>query len=60
MVLSLRAKKGMVSLNQLESQRLMQLNDIEKAILDGERGRAPQKAMELIVRYAKVLGAEKL
>ena len=38
----------------------MQLNDIAKAILDGERGRAPQQAMELIVRYARVLGAERL
>jgi predicted aconitase len=38
----------------------MELSDIEKAILDGERGPAPQNAMELIVRYAGVLGAERL
>ena len=38
----------------------MILDDIQKAILDGQRGRAPQKAMELIVRYARVLGAERL
>lgn len=38
----------------------MKLSDIEKSILDGERGQAPQKAMELIMRYAGVLGAERL
>jgi len=38
----------------------MKLSDIEKAVMDGERGRAAQKAMELIVRYATVLGAERL
>ena len=38
----------------------MKLSDIEKAILHGERGRASQQAMELIVRYAGVLGAEQL
>lgn len=38
----------------------MNLDDTQKATLDGERGVAPQKAMELIVRYARVLGAERL
>ena len=38
----------------------MQLTDTQKAILDGQRGKAPQKAMELIVRYAGILGAEQL
>ncbi len=38
----------------------MNLDDTQKATLDGERGVAPQKAMELIVRYAGVLGAERL
>ena len=51
----------MASIHLLESERtLMKLNDIQKAILDGDRGRAPQQAMELIVRYASVLGAERL
>jgi len=38
----------------------MQLTDTQKAILDGQRGKAPRKALELIVRYAKVLGAGQL
>jgi predicted aconitase len=38
----------------------MELTDAEKAILNAEYGPAPQKAMELIVRYAAVLGAERL
>jgi hypothetical protein len=51
----------MASSNLFESERtLMNLDDAQKAILDGECGRAPQKAMELIVRYARVLGAERL
>lgn len=40
--------------------QLMKLNEAQKAILDGKRGRAPQMAMEVIVRYARVLGAEHL
>jgi cis-L-3-hydroxyproline dehydratase len=60
-VLPFCLKKGMASLNLLESERTqMNLNGIQKSILDGERGQAPQKAMELIVRYAGVLGAERL
>ena len=35
------------------------LADDEKAMLDGARGIAKQKAMELLVRYAKALGAER-
>ncbi len=37
----------------------MYLTDSEKAFLDGKRGRAQQKAMELLVRYAEALGAER-
>lgn len=38
----------------------MRLTDDEQAMLDGKRGRAQQKAMELLVRYGDVLGAERL
>jgi predicted aconitase len=37
----------------------MILADDEKAMLDGAGGLAKQKAMELLVRYAKALGAER-
>ena len=37
----------------------MNLTDSEKAFLDGSRGKAQQKAMELLVRYAEALGAER-
>jgi predicted aconitase len=37
----------------------MQLTDRERAMLDGGEGRARQKAMELLVRYAEALGAER-
>jgi hypothetical protein len=37
----------------------LQLTDREKAMLDGQGGRAQQKAMELLVRYAEALGAER-
>ncbi len=37
----------------------MQLTDSDKAFLDGRRGKAQQKAMELLVRYADALGAER-
>jgi predicted aconitase len=37
----------------------MLLRDDEKAMLDGRRGKAQQKAMELLVRYADALGAER-
>jgi hypothetical protein len=37
----------------------MYLTDSEKAFLDGKRGKAQQKAMELLVRYAEALGAER-
>ncbi len=37
----------------------MKLTDDEKAMLDGSRGPARQKAMELLVRYAEALGAER-
>lgn len=36
----------------------MRLRDDEKAMLDGERGTARQKAMDLLVRYAEALGCE--
>ena len=38
----------------------MRLTDVEKRMLDGGYGAARQKAMELIVRYAGVLGADSL
>ena len=37
----------------------MILTDTEKAMLDGEGGKARQKAMALLVRYAEALGAER-
>src|SRR5882672_1475253 len=37
----------------------VKLTDSEKAFLDGTRGKAQQKAMELLVRYAEALGAER-
>jgi predicted aconitase len=38
----------------------LKLADDEKAMLDGKEGPAIQKAMELLVRYGKALGAERL
>jgi predicted aconitase len=37
----------------------MKLTDGEKAMLDGREGKARQKAMELLVRYAEALNAER-
>jgi predicted aconitase len=37
----------------------MTLTDQEQAMLDGRGGQAQQKAMELLVRYAEALGAER-
>ncbi|HLK48264.1 MAG TPA: aconitase X catalytic domain-containing protein [Bryobacteraceae bacterium] len=37
----------------------MRLTDGEQAMLDGKAGAARQKAMELLVRYGEVLGAER-
>jgi predicted aconitase len=37
----------------------MKLTDDEKAMLDGKEGKARQKAMELLVKYAEALGAER-
>ena len=37
----------------------MKLTPDEKAMLDGSRGKAHQKAMELLVRYGEALGAER-
>src|SRR5215467_663931 len=37
----------------------MILTSREQAMLDGQSGRATQKAMELLVRYAEALGAER-
>src|SRR5262245_57429380 len=37
----------------------MGLTDSERAMLDGGEGKAKQKAMELLVRYAEALGAER-
>ena len=36
----------------------MKLTDADRAMLDGQEGKARQKAMELLVRYAEALGAE--
>jgi hypothetical protein len=36
----------------------MKLSDDEKAMLDGQEGKAKQKAMELLVRYAEALGCD--
>jgi predicted aconitase len=38
----------------------MRLADDEKAMLDGEQGEAVAAAMDLLVRYGEVLGAERL
>jgi len=38
---------------------ILNLTDNEKAMLDGRDGKARQKAMELLVRYAEALGAER-
>ena len=43
-----------------ESLIEMKLSDNEKKMLDGDEGLPKQKAMELIVRYGKVIGAEEL
>lgn len=37
----------------------MQLTDREQSMLDGREGQARRKAMELLVRYAEALGAER-
>jgi predicted aconitase len=37
----------------------VKLTDDEKAMLDGQGGKARQKAMDLLVRYAEALGAER-
>jgi hypothetical protein len=38
---------------------MLKLTDDEKALLDGRQGTARQKAMDLLVRYAEALGAER-
>ena len=38
---------------------MVQLTQAEQAMLDGAEGKATQKAMELLIRYADALGAEK-
>ena len=38
---------------------MLTLTDDEKALLDGRQGTARQKAMDLLVRYAEALGAER-
>jgi predicted aconitase len=37
----------------------MKLTDSERAMLDGHEGKAKRKAMELLVRYAQALGADR-
>jgi hypothetical protein len=43
-----------------ESVSVMKLSNKEQKMLDGYEGTVRQKAMELIVRYGKVIGAEAL
>jgi predicted aconitase len=38
----------------------MHLTEYERAMLDGEHGRAKARAMDLLVRYGEALGAERL
>lgn len=38
---------------------MVRLTDDEQAMLDGRRGQATQKAMDLLVRYANALGADR-
>ena len=38
----------------------MKLTDDEQAMFNGDKGRAKQKAMDLLVRYGEALGAERL
>src|SRR5436189_6295468 len=38
---------------------MVRLTSDEQAMLDGHEGKAQQKAMELLVRYAEALGAER-
>jgi len=38
----------------------MKLSDQDKNLLDGNKGPAKQKAMELIVRYGRVAGTKEL
>lgn len=38
---------------------VMKLSEDERAMLDGAHGRAKQRAMDLLVRYAEALGAER-
>jgi predicted aconitase len=45
-------------LNALHNE-IMRLTDDEKAMLDGRAGAGKRKAMELLVRYAEALGAER-
>ena len=43
----------------MKAPKSLRLTDQENAFLDGRRGKAQQKAMELLVRYAEALGAER-
>lgn len=38
----------------------MKLTDREKRLLNGEKGRVPQQAMSLLVKYGEALGAEEM
>jgi hypothetical protein len=53
-----RRPKSRVTVGSRPDQMLT-LTDDEKAMLDGRRGKATQKAMDLLVRYAEALGAER-
>src|SRR3989441_8240298 len=47
-------------MRQIIVNRRMQLSDSDRAMLDGERGPAPQLAMSILVRMADVYGASDL
>ena len=51
--------RGAVTVRSVERIETLTLTDDEKAMLDGRDGKAQQKAMELLVRYAEALGAER-
>lgn len=46
--------------HQEEACRTLQLSDFDQALLDGKEGEAAKVAMEIVVRTAGVMGAERL
>jgi Aconitase X len=41
------------------SQRMIEFEDVDRQLLDGRLGPAPQRAMNLLVRYASAIGASR-